>query len=61
MNDKILDKQYWKEYDKTRLFIIEQAAKPRKKKKKSTFDLRKDRFRESSGVVFTGKYRFVGR
>ncbi len=49
------------EWNKATKAILE--ARPRKKIKKAAKrkEFRKDKYRESSGVVFTGMHRFVGR
>lgn len=56
-----MDKAYWQEWREATRVILEARPKKRVKVKCGNKDFRKDKFRESSGVVFTGTYKFVGR
>ena len=56
-----MDKAYWQEWQEATRAILEARPKKRVKVKHGNKDFRKDKYRESSGVVFTGTYKFVGR
>ena len=56
-----MDKAYWQEWREATRAILEARPKKKIKVKRGNKDFRKDKFRESSGVVFTGTYKFVGR
>jgi hypothetical protein len=56
----ILDKSYCEEWRKATAAI--KSIKPKKEKKPACRNnLRKDKYRESSGVIFTGRDRFASR
>ena len=56
-----MDKAYWQEWREATRAILEARPKKKVKVKRSNKDFRKDKYRESSGVVFTETYRFVSR
>lgn len=57
----ILDKSYCEEWREVTKTILEARPKKKVKVKRGNKDFRKDKYRESSGVVFTEMYRFVSR